>query len=224
MLRLRIIGCMILFLVVLVGCQTDAKQAGVIYQKTEKAASYESDFSKDQQTLNETKDKEQEIYTDILNLDVTNTEKLNEKADKAMNYIEKQQELITKAQEQFDHSYDVLKTIKENTNGIDDKEKRDKVEEMGDLMNKRKTLIDAYFEDYQKKLDLHDSFYAKFEEEDMDADELDEQIDTMNKQQQNLEKLIEQFNQTTDQYNQAKGDYYQLVDLTEKDIKKADGV
>lgn len=224
MLRLHIAGFIILLLIVLGGCQTDTKQASVIYQKTEKAAPYEADFSKKQEALNETKEKEQELYSGILDLDITDTKKLKEKADAARDYIDKQQKLIAEAEEQFHHSYNILKTINDNTEGITDEEQKDKVEEMGELMIKRQTLIDDYFKDYQENLDLHDSFYAKFEEEDFEADNLDEQISTMNKQGQNLEGLIVQFNRTTEQYNQVKGDYYQLAELEEKDIEKAAGV
>src|SRR5699024_5486782 len=144
-----------------------------------KAVSYEADFSKNQETLNDMKEKEKNVYMDILDLDVTETEtkKLKEKAKKARKCVEKQQDLVSKAQDQFDESYSVLKTIKANKNGINDEEQKEKVEKMGELMTKRKDLIQTYFDDYQENLDLRDSFYAKFEEEEeIDADELDKQI------------------------------------------------
>ncbi|MEN1967520.1 YkyA family protein [Lentibacillus sp. N15] len=220
--RILVLGCMILLIAMVSGCHADEKQAAEIYKKMEKSASLEEEFAANQKELDENREKEQAVYEELIALDITDADTIEQKLRDAQKYTDSQQQLLEDTKQNFQTAYKHSTKVEVNLKKIRDSKQKKQVTKLLKLMNDRKQLIDSFFAEYQDQLDRQKTFYQQLEDKKFSADKLDQQIETMNEQSQEMEKLIQQFNQSTKQYNQTEEAYYKLAGLNQKHSELAD--
>ena len=72
-------------------------------------------------------------------------------------------------------------SIEKNIKKIKDENQKKQAEKLITIMNERKKLIDSFFEDYDKNLELQNTFYRHLEDEKYSLENLNEQINEINK-------------------------------------------
>jgi ABC-type transporter Mla subunit MlaD len=208
--RLLAFAIVLSFTVFLTGCHSDEKQADKIHKIMEKSAEFENKFAANQTDLSETRKNAQLVYIDLVSLDINDKDIINQKIDRANTYTKKQLKLLEETEENFQKAYKKSATIEKNIKKIKDDDQKNQASKLITIMNERKKLIDTFFEDYHKNLELQNTFYRHLKDEKFSLENLDEQIKDINKRSQDMGEIIQQFNQYTKQYIEVENDYYQM--------------
>lgn len=209
--RLILFLIVVCFLLFLTGCPSDDKHSKKINNKIKETAELEKDFVENQEELNKVREKAQQVYNDLINLDIKNTDVIHQKIKEANTYTKKQLDLIEKAEDNFQKAYKEHALIEKSINKIKNKEQRKQASKLLSIMEQRKNSIEVFFEDYRTKLDIQNTFYRQLDEDRPRVENLSEQIFHINECNKGIEEAIQRFNKHTEQYNQAKNEYFQVT-------------
>lgn len=208
--RLLAFAVMLSVAVFLTGCHSDEKQAAKIHEAVKESAEFEQHFVANQLELYEARKKAQLVYMDLIDLDIHDEDVIHEKIEEANTYTEKQQKLLEEAKENFQKAYEKSVKMEKNIKRIQDEHQKNQASKLLTIMNKRKELMDAFFEDYHENLALQKSFYQHLADGKLSIETLDEQVDEMNKRSQEMGEIMQEFNQYTKQYVEVEKGYYEM--------------
>lgn len=208
--RILAFAVIVSFIFLLTGCPSDEKRAAKIHGKIEESATFENDFVDNQTELYEIRGKARQVYDDLIHLSINDADMISQKIDEAATYREEQEKLLRQSQESFQKAYDKSTEIERNVQKIKDENQKGVALELIRLMNNRKELIDIFFENYRKYLELQSTFYGHIEKEEYGFDSLDEQINDIYESSKEIGEIFQQFNEFTEQYMDKKNDYYQM--------------
>lgn len=209
--RIAVIASFSLFLM---GC-SDGKQAARIHAAIKESATFENEFTSNQEKLYEVKEEAQLLYTELLNLTIDDEGNLNETLIKAKKLIDKQQGILDESEESFENAYEKESTIEEYVEKIKDEQQKSQASTLLEAIEDRKKLIDSYIEMYKESLEAQHAFYDEFQEAHLDLDGMDAKIIEINQFSEEMEEMIEQFNQSTEEYIQMKNEYDQTASFSD---------
>lgn len=184
-----------------------------IYNHLEKAVSLEAGF-KDQQTpLVTLEKKEQEIYDEITKLGMNDFDKIQSLSEKALESVNKRQELIANEKESIDAAQAEFEKIKPIIDEIEDEKLQSKANELYELMIKRYKTYDELYNNYKDAMLLDRELYKMFKNKDLTLEDLENKIKEINKGYEKVVEKNKEFNDLTTKYNELKKDFYKAAGL-----------
>lgn len=187
-----------------------------MYKHFEKAVSLESAFEKQQDDIVKLEKKEQELYSQILDLSMDKFDKIKKLAEDAIVVIEKREEKIGLEKESIDASKEEFEKVKDLIGNLEEKKAKEKANEMYDIMMKR---YDTYYklnDAYKQSLKLEKELYTMLQNEELKQETLAEQIKKINDSYKKVLEANEKFNTYTEKYNNIKKEFYDAAKIEVK--------
>ncbi|RLL45519.1 hypothetical protein D8M04_10025 [Oceanobacillus piezotolerans] len=184
-----------------------------IHNHLEKAVSLESDFVDKQNEITQLEVREQEIYSEIINLDMEEYKEITELSEEAITIIEERASLIEVEKESIDASQEEFNKIEELISKLDNEALKKKAHSMYDTMQNRYQSYTSLHEAYNESLKLEKELYNMLQTENLEQEELTNHIHKTNESYQSVLEANDNFNQYTVKYNELKKEFYELADL-----------
>lgn len=204
---------LILFLSAIVTACSGASTSEKIYDHLEKAVELEDTFVKQQDPIVELEKKEQEIYSQIIDLGMNEFEKIKELSKQAIENIEKRKEKIELEKESISASKEEFTKIDGMIEDLEEEKAKESAQEMYTVMTNRYDAYDQLYEAYSKTLKLEKDLYTMLQKEDLEQETLTKHIEKVNKSYQKVIKVNEKFNELTTEYNALKEEFYSAAGI-----------
>jgi len=203
---------MVLIFIILSACSGTSPQEK-IYEHLEKAVSLEEGFEEQQDEITALEKQEQQIYSQIIELDMSEFEQVKELSQEAIDIIKQRSDKITLEQESISASREEFEKIDDLINDLKEEEVRDKAEELYKVMIERYEAYDVLHDAYIRSLEEEEKLYTLLQNEDVSEEELKDQIAEINNTYQEVIDGNEQFNTNTVTYNELKKEFYEIADI-----------
>jgi hypothetical protein len=203
-----------LSLLTLVGCSTNKSPGEKAFQYMEKAAQLESVFNAQQKPLIQEEQKEQQLYQEILALDMKHFDQIKEKSKQALKSVavrkrllEKEKESMDQAAIEFKKAEPYIKKIK-NTNQatIGNKAIKD--------MHNRYAAFNKLNTYYNDSLKSDESLFKLLETKELTVETLQEKLDQVNASYKKIDQEKNQFNHFTKEFNIDKKAFYKSMNIS----------
>ncbi|MCO4850994.1 YkyA family protein [Bacillus vallismortis] len=201
------IGVFVAVTLMLTGCMGQ-DPVDSLHQSLEKAAESEKPFLEEQKTLKELEAKENQLYDDVMTLNMDDYKKIAAFSNEALENISKREEHVKIENDSIKKSESAFEEAKTSAQHIKDKHIKEKADAAVSEMEKRYSSYDSLYEEYNKALQLDKKLYMQFKDKNLSRDDLDEQIDKVNASYQKVLKYSGEFNEQTEKYNKAREDLY----------------
>ncbi|MER0467999.1 YkyA family protein [Bacillus cabrialesii subsp. cabrialesii] len=179
-----------------------------LHHSLEKAAESEKPFQEEQKTLEELEAKENQLYDDVMKLNMDDYKKIVALSDEALENVSKREEHLKIENDSIKKSESEFEEAKTSAEHIKDKHIKEKADTAASYMDKRYTSYGSMYEEYKKALQLNKKLYKQLKDKDLTRDDLDQQIDKVNASYEKVLKYSGEFNEQTDKYNKARDDLY----------------
>ncbi|AUZ26241.1 hypothetical protein C1T28_06675 [Bacillus subtilis] len=179
-----------------------------LHHSLEKAAESEKPFQEEQKTLEELETKENQLYDDVMKLNMDDYKKIVALSDEALENVSKREEHLKIENESIKKSESEFEEAKTSAEHIKDKHIKEKADTAASHMEKRYTSYGSMYEEYKKALQLNKKLYKQLKDKDLTRDDLDQQIDKVNASYEKVLKYSGEFNEQTEKYNKARDDLY----------------
>lgn len=183
-----------------------------IHSHLEQAVAEEAEFEEQQQQITELEEKEQELYSEIIQLDMDDFDQIQSLSEEALEVIEARSGKIALERESIESSQETFhmteELIAELDNGV-----QAKGEEMYNVMENRYNAYYDLFDAYMESLELERELYNMLQQEDTEQEALNEHINSINDSYQAVLEYNDQFNEFTVEYNELKQEFYELADI-----------
>ncbi|WP_226578332.1 YkyA family protein [Halobacillus litoralis] len=186
-----------------------------IYDHLEEAVKQEDTFREQQQPMVDLETKEQELYDQIINLDMDQFDEIKKKSQEAASLVEKRREKLELEKESIEaakEEFDEIKPIVEDL-GEEKQDVKEKAQELIDVMDKRYNAYQDLYKAYDKALTLDAELYEMMQNKDLKEENLQSQIEKINESYNQVIENNESFNEYTEQYNKLKKELYNTMDL-----------
>lgn len=200
---------LIIFLTACNGTSTQEK----IYEHLEEAVHLESDFADEQDKIIELEKQEQEIYEQIVDLEMGEFDTIKELSQQALEIIAERSNKIELEKESIDASQNEFKQVEELIEELDNEEEKEKLEELYDVMLDRYEAYNALHDAYVQSLEEEKEMYSMIQQEDMTQEELTDQVNNINENYEAVLEGNEAFNKSTVAYNDLKKEFYELANI-----------
>lgn len=187
-----------------------------MYDHLEKAVSLEDAFTKQQDDIVKLEKKEQELYSQIIDLSMDEFDEIKSISQEAIGVIDEREDKIGLEKESIDASKKEFTEVKGLISELEDEKAKDKANKMYDTMKKR---YDAYYklnEAYTQSLKLEKELYTMLQKEDLEQDTLTEHIEKINVSYKKVLEANDNFNTYTESYNKQKKDFYKAAKIEVK--------
>lgn len=212
MLRRKISLLLVAFIFILSACSSVSVEEQ-IHTHLEEAVVLEDDFKSQQSEITDLEKREQEIYSQIIDLgmdDFDEITKLAQDAEVLINEREEklnlEQESIGKAQAEFELIEDLISELEEAT-------VKEKGEEMYHTMIERYTTYDELYSAYTTSLKLEKELYEMLQQEEIEQETLNEHIEKINSSYETILSSNDTFNELTIEYNNLKKEFYDAAEI-----------
>lgn len=201
-----------------------------IYEHLEEAVSQEETFREQQEPMVELEEKEQQLYDEIIALNMDQFDQIKEKSEEAAGIVEERRNKLELEKESIDAAkaeFDEIKSPVEDL-GEENKEVQEKAKELIDVMEKRYSTYEELYNAYDEALTLDAELYEMTQKEDLKEEDLKAQVEQINESYNQVIEKNEAFNQYTDEYNTLKKELYETMELevtyeeTEEDTTEED--
>ncbi|MGP4106834.1 YkyA family protein [Virgibacillus sp. L01] len=199
---------LLLFLIAIVTACSGASTSEKIYDHLEKAVELEDTFVKQQDPIVELEKKEQEIYSQIIDLGMNEFEKIKELSKQAIKNIEKRKEKIELEKESINASKEEFTKIDGMIEDLEEEKAKKSAQEMYEVMTKRYDAYDQLYEAYSKTLKLEKDLYTMLQKKELEQETLTKHIEKVNKSYQQVIEVNKKFNELTTEYNALKEEFY----------------
>nr|WP_237417245.1 YkyA family protein [Halobacillus litoralis] len=186
-----------------------------IYEHLEEAVSQEETFREQQEPMVELEEKEQQLYDEIIALNMDQFDQIKEKSEEAAGIVEERRNKLELEKESIDAAkaeFDEIKSPVEDL-GEENEEARDKAQELIDVMEKRYSTYEELYNAYDEALTLDAELYEMTQKEDLKEEDLKAQVEQINESYNQVIEKNEAFNQYTDEYNTLKKELYETMEL-----------
>ncbi|WP_337192761.1 YkyA family protein [Halobacillus halophilus] len=223
------IGALAAAAIVMTGCSNQEPEEQ-IYEHLEEAVSQEETFREQQEPMVELEEKEQQLYDEIIALNMDQFDQIKEKSEEAAGIVEERRNKLELEKESIDAAkaeFDEIKSPVEDL-GEENEEARDKAQELIDVMEKRYSTYEELYSAYDEALTLDAELYEMTRKEDLKEEDLKAQVEQINESYNQVIEKNEAFNQYTDEYNTLKKELYETMELevtyeeTEEDTTEED--
>ncbi|OLQ58087.1 hypothetical protein BHT94_03065 [Bacillus licheniformis] len=201
------IGVFCAMILLLTGCM-GKDPVDSLHHSLEKAAESEKPFQEEQKTLEELETKENQLYDDVMKLNMDDYKKIVALSDDALENVSKREEHLKIENDSIKKSESEFEEAKTSAEHIKDKHIKEKADTAASHMEKRYTSYGSMYEEYKKALQLNKKLYKQLKDKDLTRDDLDQQIDKVNASYEKVLKYSGEFNEQTEKYNKARDDLY----------------
>lgn len=201
------IGAFCVMTLILTGCMGQ-DPVDSLHHSLEKAAESEKPFLEEQKTLEELEAKENQLYDDVMQLNMDDYKKIVALSNEALGNISKREEHLKVENESIKKSESEFEEAKTSAEHIKDKHIKEKANAATSQMEKRYSSYDSMYEEYNKALQLDKKLYMQLKDKNLTRDDLDQQIDKVNASYEKVLKYSGEFNEQTEKYNKAREDLY----------------
>ena len=208
--KVLIIGTIMVFMMVAAACNFQSPSEK-IYEKLEAVVEIESVFEEQQEPLVALEKKEQDIYSNIINLGLEKMEEITKLSDEAIKSIAKRKEYMDKEAESIKESQEKFKTITTDMESLEKKEGKqlkDQADELYKTMMARYEEHDKLYANYIEGLNDDKKLYEMFKDEDVSMEDLENQVKKINDTYEKVYENNQTFNELTKKYNELKVDFY----------------
>ena len=199
-------------LIILTACNNESASEK-IYTHLEEAVQLEKEFEDQQDLITDLEVKEQEIYSEIIDLGMEEYNQIVELADEAIEIIHERKTLIEKEKNSIEASQEEFRKIEPLLEEYEDGKTKDKGKEMFEVMINRYTSYEKLNKEYINSLEKEEKLYELLKDEDLEQDQLTNQINKINDSYQQVLKANDAFNSYTVQYNDLKREFYELAEI-----------
>ncbi|MFD1038721.1 YkyA family protein [Virgibacillus byunsanensis] len=200
-------------LAVLSACNGTSAQEEV-YNHLEKAVTLEETFQQQQEPIAELEQKEQELYSEIIDLGMDELDKIKELSNEAIGVIEERSEKIELEKESIDSSKGEFVQIEPLIEDIESENAQSKASEMYEVMMNRYKAYSDLYSVYNESLTLEKELYTMLQEDDIEQEDITEQINKINSSYQEVIEANELFNEYTVEYNALKKEFYDVAEIS----------
>jgi chromosome segregation ATPase len=201
----------------LVGCVGGSSPEENLYNVLEETVAKESQYVEVQKPLQESEEKEKEIYTKIMDLGMKEFDQIVKLSDEALDNIAKRKEYIEKERESMSEAKKEFAKADEYVDKLESEDLKKEAEELNKTMEERYNLHEQLTTSYLKALSLDKELYTMFKKEDLTMEELEKQIASINEQYEKIVKFNEEYNKKTDEFNKQKQKFYSNAELDVKE-------
>lgn len=201
------IGAFCAVTLILTGCMGQ-DPVDSLHHSLEKAAESEKPFQEEQKTLEELEAKENQLYDDVMNLNMDDYKKIVALSNEALENVSKREEHLKIENDSIKQSESEFEEAKTSAEHIKDKNIKEKADAAASHMEKRYSSYGTMYEEYKKALQLDKNLYKQLKDKDLTRDDLDQQIDKVNASYEKVLKYSGEFNEQTEKYNKAREDLY----------------
>lgn len=201
------IGAFCTMTLILTGCMGQGP-VDSLHHSLEKAAESEKPFLEEQKTLEELEAKENQLYDDVMKLNMDDYKKIVALSNEALENVSQREEHLKIENDSIKKSESEFEEAKTSAEQIKDKHIKEKADAAASHMKKRYTSYGSMYEEYKKALQLNKKLYMQLKDKDLARDDLDKQIDKVNTSYEKVLKYSGEFNEQTEKYNKAREDLY----------------
>lgn len=202
----------VLFMVLLVACSDDYNAAEDMYPHLEKSVELEGSFKSAQQELVTLEEQENKLYSELIEINMNELEKVKEIADQAISNAEERLSLLEQEMESIKASKEEFDLINEYIEKLDDQSK-EVANSMVEMMNNRFQAFENLYELYKTSVEEDIKLYELLIDEDLNKEQLDEQVNVVNESYAKIKEAQQLFNQYTNEFNDLKRDFYDASGL-----------
>jgi hypothetical protein len=201
------------FIMILSGCNPFQSTPEKIHEVLENVVKKEALFEEQQQPLVQLEKDEQRLYEEIMELGTKNIDEIVEKSNKAVEIVDERKTHMDNEQKSLEESEEEFKKVKPLIEKIDEKQVKDKADQLYAVMTERYRTHDALYKAYIQGLELDKNLYNMLKAEERSLEKLEQQIVKINQIYQEVIAANEKFNELTKEYNDTKHAFYELSGL-----------
>lgn len=206
-------------LITVVGCSSQSPEEKIV-QHLEETIVLEKTFEEEQEKINSLELKDEELYNEIIQLDMDQYDKIVELADQAITYLDEREEHLQVEKESIELSKDEFLKIEKEIDKLTG-ENKEYGEKLFTAMTERFAAYDNVYDSYSESIELTKKLYQLLQEEEVDKQEVTSLITKVNNSYEAVFEANDEFNSKTDNYNELKKKFYQLItDSFEKEANK----
>lgn len=212
--RTQVVLCIGLCLFTLTGCSAAKSPGEKAFQYMEKAAQQESEFNAQQEPLVKEEQKEQQLYHDILALNMKQFNQIQEKSKQALQIIDKRNQYMQKEKESMDQAEKTFKQAEPYVNKVTDmKQAVFGKKAVGD-MNNRYAAFNKLYTYYNDSVKADQSLFKLLETKGLTVETLQKKLDEVNASYKKIDQEKEAFNRYTKAFNQDKMAFYRSMNIS----------
>ncbi|MHA6252049.1 YkyA family protein [Oceanobacillus sp. CAU 1775] len=212
MARKWIIILLIGLVTVLAACSGEST-AEKIHMHLEETVVLEEDYKNQQSEITTLEKQEQDIYAEIIELDMDEFDQITALANEALAVIDEREEKVNLEQESITSASEEFHSIEDLLTDLEDEAANEKANEMYNTMVERYSTYDELYAAYMESLQLERELYEMLQLEDLEQETLNEHIEKVNESYESIFTLNDQFNELTVSYNQFKKEFYEAAEM-----------
>lgn len=201
------IGALCAMTLIITGCMGQ-DPVDSLHHSLEKAAESEKPFQEEQKTLEDLEAKENQLYDDVMKLNMDDYKNIVALSNEALENVNKREEHLKIENDSMKKSESEFEEAKTSAEHITDKNIKEKADAAASHMEKRYTSYGSMYKEYKKALQFNKKLYKQLKDKDLTRDDLDQQIDKVNASYEKVLKYSGEFNKQTEKYNKAREDLY----------------
>ncbi|HLR91690.1 MAG TPA: YkyA family protein [Atopostipes sp.] len=193
-------------------CSNQYNAAEDMHPHLERSVELEEVFKNAQAELVELERKENELYSEMIEINMNELEEVQTIADEAIAVAEQRDKLL-------DQEMESIKAAKEEFDLIDEfiedlnEESQETANQMVEMMNNRYEAFENLFASYKKSIEEDLKLYNLLKDESLDQDTLNNQVDRVNETYESVVDFQNQFNEFTEEFNRLKKEFYESSEL-----------
>lgn len=182
-----------------------------IYTYLEETVTIEKSFDEIQTEINVLEQQDDELYNEIIQLEMEEHDKVVELSTEAIELLEQRFDLLEKEKDILTKSKIAFDNIEALLGGLTDEEIVSRADKLFDTMMERYAAYDLVYDVYQGSLLLTKDLYVLFQEEVYDEETMLSLISDINESYDAVLDANEIFNETTILYNGLKKEFYDYL-------------
>ena len=203
-----------LSLSMLAGCSAAKSPGEKAFQYMEKAAQLESGFNAQQKPLIKEEQNEQQLYQDILALDMKQFDQIQAKSKQALSSVAKRKQLMETEKKSMDQAANIFKKAEPFVNQIKDKKQAVIGKKTIKDMNDRYDSFNKLNTYYNQSLTADESLFKLLQTKGVTVENLQKKLDEVNASYKKIDKEKDQFNTYTTSFNQDKKAFYKSMNIS----------
>jgi hypothetical protein len=203
-----------LSLLTLVACSTTKSPGEKAFQYMEKAAQLESVFNAQQKPLIEEEQKEQQLYEEILALNMKHFDQINEKSKQALKSVSTRRRLMAKEKESMDQAAEEFKKADPYVNRINSTQQAAAGKKAITDMHNRYAAFNKLNTYYNDSLNSDESLFKLLETKGLTVETLQKKLDEVNASYKKIDQEKDQFNTYTKEFNKDKKAFYKSMNIS----------
>lgn len=184
-----------------------------IHTHLEETVVQEEGYKNQQSEITALEKKEQEIYAEIIELDMEDFDQIKTLAEEAIAVIDEREEKVNLEKESITNASEEFHSIEDLLANLEDEAVNAKGQEMYDTMLERYEAYDELYTAYMESLELERELYEMIQVEDLEQEALNEHIEKVNASYETIFSVNDQFNELTVAYNQLKQEFYEAAEM-----------